>query len=200
MTQLSEVAAHDVVRSGTYAEMAAPAVSLYDRLVYETTHAGEPVDFTGQLGLEVGGYDGPYRSVIGALGLERVVTIEPIAKALKKGRDSGIIPEEDAFEGTLQEWVAAGSPPADFAGVFNMMPALGGDRDFLRALSAAVKVGGLVATTFREPITAFDFSDLVRRTPSSGLRMLFDGLPRHNAPPLDGMRSRFLYLWRREEA
>jgi hypothetical protein len=188
------------IKLGTYPEMAQLAVSLYERLRYEQAHVGEPVEFAGDVGLDVGGYDGPYRSVIGALGLKRVVTVEPLVEAGQAGVAEGIIPPDDLFVGTLQGWLKAGNHPADSAFAFNVMPSLPNDASFVRAMAAAVKVGGIVVTTFREPATSHQFAEAFRRSPALGIRMLYDpSVPRLDLPQFAGVRNKFLYLWRREQ-
>lgn len=186
------------VGAGTYPEMALSATRLYDRLRYEAAHAGEPVDFAaaGDLGLDVGSYDGAYRSVIGALGLRRVVSVEPLADALFDGIRSGMVPEGDAFGDTLQAWVEQAREPAGATFVFNMMRSLPNDPTFMHALADATAAGGIVAVTFRESITCTQFAFAAPRV---GLRMLYGPtIPRPDAPPPELMRNKFLHLYRRD--
>ncbi|HEX7963477.1 MAG TPA: hypothetical protein VF466_02700 [Candidatus Saccharimonadales bacterium] len=189
------------VGAGTYPEMALSATRLYDRLRYEAAHAGEPVDFAaaGDVGLDVGSYDGAYRSVIGALGLRRVVSIEPMADILYDGIKAGMVPDGDAFGGTLQAWVEQAREPAGAVFIFNMMPSLPNDPTFVRAVAEATAPGGIVAATFREPITCTQFATAAPRV---GLRMLYGPVAaRFDAPPLElTARNKFLHLYRRGAA
>jgi hypothetical protein len=189
---------HAAIATGTYAEMGASAIELYDSIrAQQALHNGE-ADLAAPVGLDIGGYDGAYRSVLGALGVERVITIEPRWDVLDKGVQAGIIPQEDAFHGTLQEWVEAGNKPVQTAAVFNMMRPLPARPDFLQALSAATVSGGFVVTTFREPISMLQFMTATARDKSLGLRVLHaPGTQRIGTSTLN-IRNKFLQLHRRQ--
>lgn len=194
-----DVLAHEGIRAGTYPALASSAITLYDSIQFAAAHVGEPVDFAGKQGLDVGSYDGPYRQVIGALELKRVVSIEPNCTSLHRGIAAGVIPKEDAYNGTLQQWVADGHDPAHGVFVFNMAPSLPNRPDFLRALSAATALGGLMVATFREAAESLQFVTAVRATPALGFRQLNNHRTSGRgvlAP--DMARNRFLHLWRRE--
>jgi hypothetical protein len=190
--------AQAAIAAGTYAEMGASAIELYGAIrAQQALHSGE-ADLAAPVGLDIGGYDGAYRPVLGALGVERVITIEPRWDVLDKGVQAGIIPQEDAFHGTLQEWVEAGNKPVPTAAVFNMLGALPMRPDFLQALSAATVSGGLVVTTFREPGTMLQFMTATTRDKSLGLHALHaPGTQRIGTSTLN-IRNKFLQLHRRQ--
>jgi SAM-dependent methyltransferase len=196
--QIDQSEAIRSIEAGTYPEMVAPAVSLYRRLEYERHRFDRVVSLAGALVLDVGGYDGCYRSVMYALGAERLVTIDRSEKVIDKGVEEGIIPRDDGFKGSLEDWLATNPPHADVAYVLNMMPGASRDVGFVRALSRVIKPGGILVTSFREPISAVSFSSLVE-SQATGFTKLHPSRPGQSAPPLDGMRNKFLYFWQKEE-
>jgi hypothetical protein len=200
--------AHERIRAGTFPDMGDAAISLYDRLTYEASIADEAVDFSGQLGLDVGGYDGCYRSLIGALGLRRVITVEPNPPHDPPVTARPSVPHTRGglYIGTVQHWVDHTERPADSVFVFNMAPSASRDQTFLRALSAATRMRGLLAVTFREAGTCQMFLDGVRRNPTLGFRQVYsrEEVDRSNAPPGPprgpSVRDQYLALFRREPA
>jgi hypothetical protein len=197
------VIAHDRIRTGTFADMGDAAVQLYDRLVFEASVSGEEVDFSGRLGLDVGGKDGCYRSVIGALGLHRVLTVEP-QPAAQVEHNAGFMPTRGGlFQGTIQRWAEVSETPADSVFVFNMALEASRDQTFLRALSHATRMRGLLAVTFREAVTCQTFMNGIRRNPTLGFRHIYDhDADRSGAPPAPkrgiSVRDQYLALFRRE--
>jgi hypothetical protein len=198
IVQTPELNPHAAIIAGTYPEMGASAIQLHDAIRTQQAQRSGEVDFAAPGGLDIGGYDGAYRSVLGALGVERVITIEPRWDVLDRGVQTGVIPEHDAFHGTLQEWVEAGGEPVQIAVVFNMMPSLPARPDFLRALSAATTSGGLVVTTFREPESMLQFTAAAARDTSLGLQVLRAPNTQRIGASTMNVRNKFLQFHRRQ--
>jgi hypothetical protein len=112
----------------------------------------------GAVGLDVGGRDGNMVPVIRALGIGRVILVDPHTASVEQAIGSGAVHPEDAYSQKLETYADTVTEPADAAFVFNMQPRLASDSGFIRALGAVIKPQGIVVTSFMEPITGSQFS------------------------------------------
>jgi len=159
------------IAASTYSSMADPAIALHARIVERAEATDEVIDFSGAVGLDVGSADGGWGAVIGALGLDRVISIDPNSGLLEAGEVTGIIKPENAYAGSLQRWVAEGNEPAQSVFVFNMQRTLIASETFRRALRSATAIGGLLLPTFREREHMLEFSKHMKRE-DSGFRAI----------------------------
>jgi 2-polyprenyl-3-methyl-5-hydroxy-6-metoxy-1,4-benzoquinol methylase len=101
----------------------------------------------GETVLDVGGRDGVYVPVLGSLGVNRIVLIDPAKQFVEQAVETGLVPPEDAHAKTIQEYAAVQPEPADAAFVMNMRPELADSERFVGALTSTVRSGGLILAT-----------------------------------------------------
>ncbi|MDB5185763.1 MAG: hypothetical protein JWL85_286 [Candidatus Saccharibacteria bacterium] len=148
------------------------ATELYDQLRYDLDSVNG-LDNLGPFALDVGGRNAGYVPLIKALGVQRVLVVDPDAEQLQHGIDQGLVTRADTFAGTLESWVEdEACEPADSAFVFNMQPSLLKNGEFLLALARSVKVGGFIVATFMEPVSAVELPSRIHSHLSDSLRII----------------------------
>jgi SAM-dependent methyltransferase len=140
----------------------------------------EEIDF-GETALDIGSRDGRYAPVIRELGPRALVAIDPSEDELQQGVDNGLLAPQEAFKGTLQEYVARQTTPADSLFIFTVSPYAIRKPSFSEALLRAVKPGGIVVASYLERSTAIRFSNMYWRHELEVIR----AMPRFNDHSLD---------------
>ncbi|HSH56141.1 MAG TPA: methyltransferase domain-containing protein [Candidatus Limnocylindrales bacterium] len=142
------------IKDATFPFIGWTAADLYRKVVDETSKMQEPgIDF-GETALDIGSRDGRYVPVMRSLGLQSIMAIDPSAEEMQTGIDHGILDEDEAFVGTLQEYHKQVQPePVDTVFVLNVNPLLPRDPEFIDAVMDSVKPGGVVVASFVERST-----------------------------------------------
>ncbi len=153
---------NQAIKDATYPILGWAATELYRKIVDNTSRMREPGVAFGETALDIGSRDGRYVPVMRTLGLKTITAIDPSAEDMQTGIDHGLIKDDDAFIGTLQDYRNRVRPePVDTAFVLNASPLLPRDPEFIDAVMDSVKPGGVVVASFVEPST---YKNWVART------------------------------------
>jgi len=183
----------DMHRHQATPEIEVPA-ELYGRLRLTAEELGG-ADF-GRSALDVGGWNGLNVPVIRALGPTEVTVIDPASDQLHAAVERGIVGPDEAFDGTLQHYARQCAAPVDTAFVFNLMPRLSDNPEFLAALVGVVRSGGWIVLSAREPATALQFHDAMKRRHGEHVDLAGVARPARRVPARPTGPHGYIQFWR----
>ncbi|HSW66587.1 MAG TPA: hypothetical protein VLI54_05620 [Bacillota bacterium] len=180
----------DYIRAATYPDFVEAAVNFFNRIDQNLAAFDEPIDF-GVTALDIGSRYGQYVPALYALGLEDITVVEPEATNVRAAIRNGMLDADhpQAFIGTLEERARFDYPPVDTAFVLNMYPRVLRDIQFVGALAASVRPGGLVVASFARQSDGDELNNLLQANPGVPLRALVPSpdrvqhVPMHTAGP-----------------